>query len=200
MTARVPRHSARHDLRRRPRVRVRSRSRRLAMPVAICLLVASAASADVYKCTGPQGQVTYSESPCPGQPSVKMELKAPVENRDPRPPASPAAPGGIANATPAAAAPTVAPATPSNGVYELSYSDRQRIANLEQIERTTTAYPEQRQSATLEILHIRRGTVARMSAGDLTKKDNYWSDLGKLEAERRRAAAAQLASLFASYQ
>jgi hypothetical protein len=159
---------------------------------------ASAVSADVYKCKGPQGQVTYSESPCPGQPSVRMDLKEPVENRDPRPPAAPSAvapPGAVANATPAAAPPVA-----SNGGYELSYSDRQRIANLEQIERTTSAYSEQRQSATLEILNIRRGTIARMSAEDLQKRDNYWADLGKLEAERRRAAASQLANLFASYQ
>jgi len=164
------------------------------MLAVIGLLVASTASADVYKCKGPQGQVTYSESPCPGQPSVKMELRPPVENREPQAPASPAAtaaPAGIA---------TAAPATPSTGGYELSYSDRQRIANLEQIERTTSAYAEQRQSATLEIRNIRSGVLARMSAEDLVKKSSYWADLGKLDADRRRAAASQLANLFAGYQ
>lgn len=197
MTKRAPVRRMLHATPRRPRVRVRSRlSRRLPLLAAIGLLVASAASADVYKCKGPQGQVTYSESPCPGQPSVKMELRPPVENRDPQPPASPAvpaAPAGVANAAP------VTPA-PSTGGYELSYSDRQRIANLEQIERTTSAYVEQRRSAALEIRNIRSGTLARMSAGDLVKKDNYWADLGKLDADRRRAAASQLANLFASYQ
>lgn len=197
MTKRAPVRRMLHATPRRPRVRVRSRlSRRLPLLAAIGLLVASAASADVYKCKGPQGQVTYSESPCPGQPSVKMELRPPVENRDPQPPASPAvpaAPAGVANAAP------VTPA-PSTGGYELSYSDRQRIANLEQIERTTSAYVEQRRSAALEIRNIRSGTLARMSAGDLAKKDNYWADLGKLDADRRRAAASQLANLFASYQ
>jgi len=79
-------------------------------------------------------------------------------------------------------------------------SDRQRIANLEQLERTTSAYVEQRRSAALEIRNIRSGALARMSADDLKKKDNYWADLGKLDADRRRAAAEQLANLFASYQ
>jgi hypothetical protein len=199
MTKRAPVRPMLHAAPRRPRMRIRARlSRRLPLLAAIGLLVASAASADVYKCKGAQGQVTYSESPCPGQPSVKMELRPPVENRDPQPPASAAgapAPAGVANAAPAA--PAVAPST---GGYELSYSDRQRIANLEQIERTTSAHREQRQSATLEILNIRRGTVARMSVGDLVKKDNYWADLGKLDVDRRRAAASQLANLFASYQ
>ena len=202
MTKRAPARRILHAAPRRPRVRVRSRLNRwLPLLAAIGLLVASAASADVYKCKGPQGQVTYSESPCPGQPSVKMELRPPVENRDPQPPASPAVPAaqaGVANAAPVTPA---APAgVPSTGGYELSYSDRQRIANLEQIERTTSAYVEQRRSAALEIRNIRSGTLARMSAGDLVKKDNYWADLGKLDADRRRAAASQLANLFASYQ
>jgi len=202
MTKRAPARRILHAAPRRPRVRVRSRLNRwLPLLAAIGLLVASAASADVYKCKGPQGQVTYSESPCPGQPSVKMELRPPVENRDPQPPASPAVPAaqaGVANAAPVTPA---APAgAPSTGGYELSYSDRQRIANLEQIERTTSAYVEQRRSAALEIRNIRSGTLARMSAGDLVKKDNYWADLGKLDADRRRAAASQLANLFASYQ
>jgi len=202
MTKRAPARRILHAAPRRSRVRVRSRlNRRLPLLAAIGLLVASAASADVYKCKGPQGQVTYSESPCPGQPSVKMELRPPVENRDPQPPASPAVPAppaGVANTAPVTPA---APAgAPSTGGYELSYSDRQRIANLEQIERTTSAYVEQRRSAALEIRNIRSGTLARMSAGDLVKKDNYWADLGKLDADRRRAAASQLANLFASYQ
>ena len=199
MTKRAPVRAMLHAAPRRPRMRIRSRlPRRLPLLAAIGLVVASAASADVYKCKGPQGQVTYSESPCPGQPSVKMELRPPVENRDPQPPASPAvtgAPVGVANAAPAT--PAVVPLT---GGYELSYSDRQRIANLEQIERTTSAYAEQRRSASLEIRNIRSGALARMSADDLVKKDDYWADLGKLDADRRRAAAAQLANLFANYQ
>ena len=161
----------------------------------LSLIVASAADADVFKCKGPQGEVTYSESPCPGQPSVKMDLRPPIEDRNPRPAAGPAVATGTAGAP--LAPPVIAPA--SNG-YELSYGDRQRIANLEQIERTTSAYREQRLSAALEIRHIRLGTLARLSADDRVKKDNYWADLGKLDAERRRTAAAQLADLFASYQ
>ena len=168
---------------------------------AIGVFAASCAAADVYKCTGPQGQVTYSESPCPGQPSVKMDVRPPSDNRDagrppdPVPPAV-APPGGAATAAPSVApVPALAP-----GGYELSYSERQRIANLEQIEKLTTAYREQRQAATLEIANIRRGVVARMSADDLVKKDQYWADLSRLEAERRRAAASQLVNLFAAYR
>ena len=156
----------------------------------------SPAVAQVYKCTGPQGQVTYSEAPCPGETSVRLDLKEPVENRDPRrPPAAPAPrPPEVAVATPAAG-----PAGAAAGGYDLSYGDRQRIAVLEQLARNPSAYGEQRQSAALEIFNIRKGAVARMSADDVRKKDQYWVDLASVEPERRRAAAEQLVGLFARY-
>jgi hypothetical protein len=161
---------------------------------------ASALAADVYKCTGPQGQVTYSESPCPGQPSVRLDVRSPTDNRDDRRPTDGAEPAAAPTGPAAGGAPPAASATQKPGGYELSFSERQRIANLEQIERMSTAYREQRQAATLEIANIRRGVVARMSAEDLAKKDQYWADLSRLEVERRRVAASQLAKLFANYQ
>ena len=161
------------------------RARLESAALAAGVFAASCAAADVYKCTGPQGQVTYSESPCPGQPSVKMDVRPPSDNRDagrppdPVPPAV-APPGGAATAAPLVApVPALAP-----GGYELSYSERQRIANLEQIEKLTTAYREQRQAATLEIANIRRGVVARMSADDLVK-----TVLGRSQPPRGRAPA-----------
>ena len=162
---------------------------------------ASSLAADVYKCTGPQGQVTYSESPCPGQPSVRLDVRSPTDNRDDRRPSDGPTPAAAsAGAATSGAAPPAANAAVRPSGYELSFSERQRIANLEQIERMSTAYREQRQAATLEIANIRRGVVARMSAEDLAKKDQYWADLSRLEAERRRVAATQLANLFANYQ
>jgi len=197
MTRRAPMREMPRALPRRPRMRLRARGpRRLRMLAAMGLLVASAAGADVYKCTGPQGQVTYSESPCAGQPSVKMDLRPPVENRDPAPPASVAPPPPAPPAV--AAAPATLPTANAQG-YELSYGDRQRIASLEQIERTSSAYAEQRRSATLEVASIRRGALARMTPDDLAKKSAYWADLGKIDPERRRAAAAQLANLLSAY-
>lgn len=170
-----------------------ARRARVAMvAIAAIALAVSSASADVFKCTSPRGNVTYSDAPCLGESSVRLELKEPVENRDPRPSVAPPV-------VPSPPAPAVAPANQRTGGYELSYRDRQRIANLEQVERTVSAYREQRQSATLEILNIRRGAVARMSLDDLRKKDAYWTDLASIEPDRRRVAAMQLANLFASY-
>jgi len=159
-------------------------------------------AADVYKCTGPQGQVTYSESPCPGQPSVRLDVRPPTDNRDDRRPSDNGQAATTATGTAASggAPPTAPSAAQKPNGYELSFSERQRIANLEQIEKMSTAYREQRQAATLEIANIRRGVLARMSAEDLAKKDQYWADLSRLEAERRRVAASQLVNLFATYQ
>lgn len=179
---------------------VKRATTRASLPMLVFAVVlaqpAATLAADVYKCTGPQGQVTYSESPCPGQSSVRLDVRSPTDNRDDRRPGDN---GQSATGTAASgAAPPTAAGAPQSG-YELSFSERQRIANLEQIERMSTAYREQRQAATLEIANIRRGVLARMSAEDLAKKDQYWADLSRLEAERRRVAASQLANLFANY-
>jgi hypothetical protein len=162
----------------------------------IAMLHAAAARADIYKCTGAQGQVTYSDAPCPGETSVRVDLKEPVENHDPRrPAAAPVPPQAPRPPDLALAAPASLPA----GRYELSYSDRQRITTLEQLARNSAAYGEQRQSAALEIHNIRRGVVARMAADDMRKKEQFWADLSSAEPERRRAAAEELVNLYARY-
>jgi hypothetical protein len=85
------------------------------------------------------------------------------------------------------------------GRYELSVNERQRIVNLEQVQRTADN-TEKRQAARMEIDETRRGTVARMSYDDLRRKDGYWVDLGNLDQRRRGVAVQQLAALFAAYQ
>ena len=56
------------------------------LAAAIAALVSSPASADIFKCTGRDGHVTYSDAPCAGASSVRLDLKEPVEDRDPRRP------------------------------------------------------------------------------------------------------------------
>jgi hypothetical protein len=241
------------------------------LAVAIAALSASHATADIFKCIGRDGHVTYSDAPCAGASSVRLDLKEPVEDLDPRrPPVAPSpvnrpaaiiapsavprptavvppsvtrpavvAPNPVSRPTgvaptpalppiagapypvnrPTAAAPNlvippaavppnalipaspadlVAPVDRGSGIYELSYGDRQRIADLEQV-RNASAHGEARESATLEISSIRRGTLARMSYDDLRRKDDYWGDLGSSDPDRRRVAAMQLADLLARY-
>jgi hypothetical protein len=171
---------------------------RASLIAAAASLVAPAAVADIYKCTSRSGHVTYSESPCPGESSVRLDLKESVESPPPRRPAGAPAPVATASRPPdvAAAAPTNARA--GNG-YELSYGERQRIAGLEQLQRVPSAYAEQREAAALEIASIRRGALARISVDDARLKDQYWSDLASIDEQRRRDAAAHLAGLLAAY-
>lgn len=168
---------------------------------AIAALSMTSAAAEVFKCKDSRGHITYSDSPCPDGSGGRVDLKEPVEDNGPRRPAlPPKADAAEAPATPAAAPPAAAPAERGKSDYPLTYNDRQRITNLEQIERNPSAYAEQRRSATLEIANIRRGVLARMSFDDARKKDNYWADLASLDSNRRRTAQMQLANLFARYQ
>ena len=254
---------------RRPPRRVASWGTLEVLAVAIGALSASPATADIFKCKGPDGHVTYSDAPCAGASSVRLDLKEPVEDLDPRRPAvtpspvnrpaaiapstvirptavappsvtrpamaapnpvnrptvgapAPVTPPIVATPNPADRPPAVAPNSvippavvrpnaliaPSpadlvvpvdrGAVYELSYGDRQRIADLEQV-RNASSHGEARESATLEISSIRRGGLARMSYDDLRRKDEYWGDLGSSDPDRRRVAAMQLADLLARY-
>jgi hypothetical protein len=168
---------------------------------AIAALSMTSAGAEVFKCKDSRGHITYSDSPCPGGSGGRVDLKEPVEDNGPRRPVvPPKADAADAPATAAAAPPPAAPPERGKSDYQLTYNDRQRITNLEQIERNPSAYAEQRRSATLEIANIRRGVLARMSFDDARKKDNYWADLASLDSDRRQTAQTQLASLFARYQ
>ena len=91
------------------------------------------------------------------------------------------------------------PAQQAGDRYEPSVNERQRIVNLEQVQRTGDN-AEKRQAARMEIDETRRGTAARMSYDDLRRKDGYWVDLGNLDQRRRAVAVRQLAALFAAYQ
>lgn len=168
---------------------------------AIAALAMTSAAAEVFKCKDSRGHITYSDSPCPDGSGGRVDLKEPVEDNGPSRSAVP--PNRDAGAEPATTAPPVpatATAERSKSDYQLTYNDRQRITNLEQIERNPSAYAEQRRSATLEIANIRRGVLARMSFDDARKKDSYWADLASLDSNRRRTAQMQLANLFARYE
>jgi hypothetical protein len=165
-----------------------------------CLVSASVAAAglcaaqgNVFKCTDAFGRILYSDAPCPG--GMRGEVVVP---RDSSPIPAPGPPAPEGNGIPASRAAGGAPALPAAVRYDLSLNERQRIANLEQVERTADN-AEKRQAARMEIDETRRGTVARMSYGDLRKKDGYWVDLGNLDPRRRVVAVQQLAALFAAY-
>jgi hypothetical protein len=182
--------------------RVSSRRRRFALAKTTlrCLLSMTVAAAglcgaqgNVFKCTDAFGRILYSDAPCPG--GMRGEVVVP---RDSSPIPAPGARAPERNGIPASRAAGEAPALPAADRYDLSVNERQRITNLEQVERTADN-AEKRQAARMEIDETRRGTVARMSYADLRKKDGYWVDLGNLDQRRRVVAVQQLAALFAAY-
>lgn len=156
---------------------------------------APAADAEIFKCKTPDGRILYSDSPCPGGGGeILPDESLPLPVAPPAPPA-PAERNHVANG-PAA---TRNDMPRASGRYEMSANERQRIVNLEQMQRAADN-GEKRQAAHMEIVEIQRGTVARMSYEDLRRKDGYWVDLGNLERRRRIVAVQQLTDLFAAYQ
>jgi len=161
--------------------------------LAVAAALASSADAELFKCTGADGRILYSDSPCPT--GSRSETIQPNDN-SPLAAKAPAPPEDVRLAPPVPAGKRSAQVASR---YELSVNERQRVANLEQVQRAADN-DEKRQAARMEIQEIQRGTMARMSYEDLRRKDGYWIDLGNLDPKRRQAAVQQLADLFAAHQ
>ena len=176
--------------------------------IGIAGVVACNADAEIFKCTSADGRILYSDAPCPANsrgevvvPNDNSPMPAPKSPPPDSPAPAPKSPPPGSGASPSSPAmPDAQPPVPrSAGRYELSVNERQRVANLEQVQRAADN-DEKREAARIEIQEIRRGTLARMSYEDQRRKDGYWVDLGNLDRKRRLAAVRQLSDLFASYQ
>ena len=183
--------------------RASSRQGRTALATAMlqcaaCVGLAAAPFGDaqgaIFKCTDASGRILYSDAPCPG--GSRGEVVVPSDS-SPIPATS--APAPQRNGAAAVGTATNEPAQQAGDRYEPSVNERQRIVNLEQVQRTGDN-AEKRQAARMEIDETRRGTAARMSYDDRRRKDGYWVDLGNLDQRRRAVAVQQLAALFAAYQ
>ena len=171
--------------------RMRGIARALAC-IGVATVAACNAHAEIFKCTSVDGRILYSDAPCP--PSSRGEVIVPDDNSSiaapkPRPEAAPSPRPG----------PDVQPVAAGASDYDLSLNERQRVGNLEQIQRSADN-AEKREAARMEIQEIRRGTLARMSLEDQCKKDGVWADLGNVDRQRRIVAVRQLADLFAAYR
>src|SRR5450631_4397289 len=172
-------------------------SYRAAAVAALCALgVATEASAQLFKCKGPDGKIVYSDKVCEAD-STRAAVPVGVSNRahaieekaaadkaaaskeeaDERLKAEARAAAeakyGVGRA-PAPAAPA-APAAGSVGgpkPYELTYGDRERIRNLEIDAGRIGMSSEQKRASQLEIDSIRAGRDARMSSSDRERRDS----------------------------
>ena len=187
---------------------------------AIGILFAAAlcteASAQLFKCKGPDGKIVYSDTRCEAAASGSALKVIPNSSTDPNAPAAPKG-DAAAKGDPAAKA-DVAPKAFKKGAEsvlgvpgpaqdapressgrdsgELSYSDRERIRNLEMTLSSSGATNEQKEGAQLEISSIRSGREARMSRDDRDLRDSLAVDLGSVDRKKRNEALRRIRDVY----
>lgn len=195
---------------------------------ALCALgVSTEASAQLFKCKGPDGKIVYSDRVCDAE-ATRAAVPAGVSNRahaieekaaadraaaakeeaDVRLQAEARAAAeakyGIGAAKAAAPPSPEASATRSGSVsgapqpYELTNSDRERIRNLEVDAGRSGASAEQKRAAQLEIDSIRSGKDARMPSADRERRDSLKADLVSTDAKKRTQSMRDLRDLYYS--
>ncbi len=183
------------------------RNRCVVLALAIgALLVPAAASAQLFKCKGPDGKTVYSDTRCEASSSGSaLKVMPNSATRSERERAEEAA--ARAADTPTAVNPRIegiAP-LPSSGTsvsaassepYELTSSDRERIRNLEVTAGSLGAYSEQKTAARMQITGIRRGGEARMTGAERERRDSLTTDLSSTDAKKRSQALGDLRSLY----
>jgi hypothetical protein len=104
----------------------------------------------------------------------------------------------------ASGAPPIAPASSSvtrqagsaPEEYVLTYSDRERLRDLETTRASQGATAERKSAIELEMRSIRSGRDARLSSEERSRRDALHADLGSLDAPRRRRALSQFRTLY----
>jgi hypothetical protein len=173
---------------------------------AAAALVPGAASAQLYKCKGADGKTVYSDTKCDA--SEKGALKVMPNSSTPsereKAAAEAAAPAAKEGAPTASGAPPIAPASSSvtrqagsaPEEYVLTYSDRERLRDLETTRASQGATAERKSAIELEMRSIRSGRDARLSSEERSRRDALHADLGSLDAPRRRRALSQFRTLY----
>lgn len=195
-------------------------SHRTTAIAALCALgVATEASAQLFKCKGPDGKIVYSDKVCEAD-STRTAVPVGVNNRahaieekaaadravaakeesDERLKAEARAKaeakyGVIREPAPAApAAPESSARAPQP--YQLTYGDRERIRNLEVDAGRIGMSSEQKRASQLEIDSIRAGRDARMSSADRERRDSLKADLVSTDAKRRAQSMRDLYEVY----
>ena len=166
----------------------------------IALLLPAAAHAQLFKCTGPDGKVVYSDTRC--EASSKGTLKVTPMGTTPSEKeladAAAKAEAAKAGATPGAP-PVETGGKMVGGRYQLSSSDKERIQNLEVGQTRMGAYDEQKSASSLEISAIRSGLDARMPSDAKSKRDGFTTDLSSTDAKKRKDSLNKLRELYSNY-
>jgi hypothetical protein len=170
----------------------------------ICFIatLCTEAAAQLYKCTGPDGKIVYSDTRCEASASGSA-LKVVPNATTPDPKAAPIvkdAPAASAGPGPGPEAKSAegalaAPAAPPARA-ELSYSERERLRSLEMTTGSLGATPEQKEAANLEIRSIRQGREHRLSREDRERRDSLTVDLTSTDRKKRSESLRELRELY----
>jgi hypothetical protein len=173
----------------------------------VALLAPVAANAQLFKCTGPDGKIVYSDTRC--EASNKGALKVTPMGTTPsekeladaaaKAEAAAAAKASASGAVPAAPADAGATGRMVGGRYQLSNSDKDRIRDLEVGNTRIGAYDEQKTAASLEMSAIRSGLDARMPSDAKSRRDGLTTDLSSTDAKKRRDSLNKLRELYSNY-
>lgn len=136
--------------------------------VAIAFAASTAASAQMNKCRQPNGKIVFTDQPCAEGTQI---------DKPPPPPAPP-------------------PEAPSDGRYQLTGADRERIKVLEAIVDAKENNAEQRTAAQLEIFSIRRGAEVKLTAQDKVTREALVKALATDDKARRAEMLVKLRSFY----
>jgi hypothetical protein len=180
------------------------------MAAAAAILACGSASAQLYKCTGPDGKTVFSDSKCdaaatplkvtpmattPSEREKAMADEAVKKSEEAKKGAErKQLVDDIAAETAKRMGGTGAPAAPAAKAYELTGADRERIRELEMQSGSAGASTEQKRAAQMQVSRIRRGADARMSAADREHRDSLMTDLASTDKAKRAKALDELQS------
>ena len=185
-------------------------------------LASGEASAQLYKCKGPDGKVVYSDRRCEasdtasGVSGVKNrahenEEKAAAEKAAAEKEAEKLRQEAEARvaaerkldaemrkiAPPAdAAAPPAEAGTVPPRAYSPTSAERERLRELEMTAGSSGAYSEQKSAAQMHIQSIRQGRESRLSSADRERRDSLTVDLSSTDAKKRAQALRELQSIY----
>ena len=185
---------------------------RLWLTVAMALACSDAA-AQLYKCKGPDGKTVYSDTKCEASATGDALKVTPMgTTKSDREKAIEQAAADKAAADKAAADKAAerralakdvademsargqggAPRAQSEGPYQLTSADRDRIRELEMMSGNQGAYPEQKQAAQLQISRIRSGADAKLSSSERARRESLMHDLVSTDKEKRARTLREL--------
>jgi osmotically-inducible protein OsmY len=192
---------------------------RLALAALAASLAAGEASAQLYKCKGPDGKVVYSDRRCEASDTVSVPgVKNRAHENEEKAAAEKAAAdkeaeklrleaeahlaaqrkldAEVRKISPADPAAAPADSAAAQGPYTPTGAERERLRELEMTAGSSGAYAEQKTAAQLHMQSIRQGRESRLSSADRERRDSLMVDLSSTDAKKRAQALRDLQSIY----